>query len=126
MQPSKEAVMKFSLNLFRRSLAAAIAALALAAPAAMADPSDLRSPDAKDAADRPALDARYAPGNAAVSWNDLGYASVAAAPAPEAAHARAAGNAFDWGSAGIGAAVAGGIALVAFGAAYRVRLRPAR
>lgn len=101
-----------------RTLAVTLAAAALCAPAG-AQTQDLRSPDTKDAAaaSRP-VDVRDAPGYPAVSWQDQTPAVAVATP-------HAADDAFDWRSAGIGAAVAGALALVA-ALAYRSRLRVAR
>jgi hypothetical protein len=108
--------MKLSFNLVSRSIAATLAAAALAAPAG-AQTQDLRSPDAKDAAalQRP-VDVRDAPGYSAVTWQSR--ATTVRTPAP------ATDDAFDWRSAAVGAAVASALAFVLF--AYRARPRVAR
>ena len=110
--------MKLSLNLVSRSLAATLAAAALAAPAG-AQVQDLRSPDTKDAAtlQRP-VDVRDAPGYSAVAWQSREMAVQTPAPA------QATDDAFDWRSAAIGAAVAAALAFTLF--AYRTRPRVAR
>ena len=97
-----------------RSLAVAVAALALAAPSATA---------------RPMIDAH--PGLSEQEAQTLASRGVGApAPAkhPSTPRTQPTATGFDWSSAGIGAAAAGGLVLVAvsgFGAAHRARLRPA-
>jgi hypothetical protein len=143
----EEAAMKLSSSSAPRSLTAAIAALAILAPAAGAQEQDLRSPDARDAAQRvqfagtqdlrspdakdAALTHRSARATAIDAQLIASSGRIAPTPPAEAVapRARPAEDAFDWGSAAIGAGVAGGIALVAatgLGAAHRTRTRPAR
>jgi hypothetical protein len=149
----KEAVMKLSLSLAPRSLAAAVVALALAAPAAMAGPADqrtpgtslqtqatdLRSPDARDAAtprrpltlsDSNTWPAAFGGSMGHVDPQVLASRGTPTRPTKTAApQVRSTDDGFDWGSAGIGAAVTGGLILIAigaFGAAYRARVRLAR
>jgi hypothetical protein len=162
-----------------RSLAVALAGLALTAPTALARPfeapapppvkhanvyvpptlaqaavgqpktTDLRSPDAKDAAARAANGyvhgTTYAPakpveGNPALAISKLTPEQIASAfghaptppvshPATVTSHVKASDDGFDWGSAGIGAGTIGGLALLGlggFGVAYRSRVRLAR
>ena len=60
--------------------------------------------------------------------NDSAKANVYVPPSPQpighhVAAASPSSSGFDWGSAGIGAAAASGLILVAVGAAYRARIR---
>lgn len=145
--------MKPSLSLARRSVATAATALALAAPAAVAAPTDqlavphLTALEAQTLASRgvgapnpsPATANVYVPPAAAVTDTATRQAKanvyVPPAPAftntvaPAAPRVQSTDDGFDWGSAGIGAAAVGGLILIAvggFGAAYRTRLRVAR
>jgi hypothetical protein len=103
--------------LYRRALAAATATMliAVAAPAAMAQPVDLRSPDAQDAAAavQPAQDLRspdaqdFAAGRQIVASTPVQVAQAPSeAPAP---------SGFDWGDAALGAGGALAVALLAVG-----------
>jgi hypothetical protein len=99
-----------------RSLAVAVAALALAAPAATA---------------RPIADAT--PGFSEQEVQMLASRGVGAPARPtrtSTPRTQSTATGFDWGSAGIGAAAAGGLVVVVavsgFGAARRGRLRLAR
>ena len=142
--------MKFSFSLTRHSLAAALGALALAAPAAVATPADLhapdtaaqtqsavdlRSPDAREAATqqsgRPgatqAQKARMAKAQA-LAWPH-GFVVPTTVVRTAAPRAQSTNDSFDWGSAGVGAAAMGGLILLGvggFGAAYRARVRLVR
>jgi hypothetical protein len=103
--------------LYRRAFATVIAALlmAVAVPAAMAQPTDLRSPDARDAAAaaQPAQDLRspdaqdFAAGRQIVASTPV---QVAKAPSDTPAP-----SGFDWGDAALGAGGALGLALVGVG-----------
>jgi hypothetical protein len=120
--------MKPSLSLAPRSLATAISALALAAPAAVAVPAEQHTAiEAQTLASRgvgapnpsPATPNVYVPPAAAFT-NTV---------APAAPRVQSTDDGFDWGSAGIGAAAAGALMLLAaggFGAAHRTRIRVAR
>jgi hypothetical protein len=145
--------MKPSLSLAPRSLATAVTALALAAPAAVAAPADqhavphLTALEAQTLASRgvgapnpsPATANVYVPPAAAVTdtVTRQAKANVYVPPAaaftdkvaPAASRVQSTDDGFDWGSAGIGAAAVGGLILIAvggFGAAYRTRMRVAR
>jgi hypothetical protein len=110
---------------------ATVAALgALAVPTAQAQ--DLRSPDAQDAAAAHAVDLRspdardaaVAPDKSAVAkLGDTASGSLNAI-GQQANPTASDSNGFDWGSAGIGAAVALAALALAGGAALMVRHRP--
>ena len=133
--------MKLVPSLSRRGAAAALAALALAAPAA-AQPTDFRSPDAQDAAQAPVVDLRSPDTKDAADRSALSVLEKqvlasrgVGAPTPPAQvtvappRVQAPEEAFDWGSAAIGAAAVAGLALLAVGGfalAYRTRMRVAR
>lgn len=111
--------------MFTRSRLAATVAVALgsgvlAAPSG-ATPSDLRTPDAIDAASRPAQDFRSpdaaAAGDAAPT-SDAAPLSVAAS-----ASSAEPSPGFEWGSAAIGAAGTVGLVAVAVGGSMTVRRR---
>jgi hypothetical protein len=142
--------MKFSLSPAPHSLAVALGALALAAPAAVATPADLhapnataqtqvtvdlRSPDARDAATpesgapgaTQAQKARMAKAQA-LAWPH-GFVVPTTRVRSPAPRVQSTDDGFDWGSAGVGAAAVGGLILLGvggFGAAYRARVRLAR
>ena len=147
--------MKRSPSRAPRSLAAAVIALALAVPTATAMPldlrppnpppqtqaTDLRSPDAKDAAtSHRSLPLRNPNTWPAAFGGSMGNVdarvlasrgtSAPTAPTQSAApQVRSTDDRFDWASASIGAAIAGALVLIAiggFGAAHRAHLRLAR
>jgi hypothetical protein len=96
------------LRKISRIAAAALAALALAAPAASA---------------RPIIDPPT------TSPTELDLSAYDATPNPPPVTMRATDDGFDWGSAGVGAAAAGGLVLIAvagFTGAHRARIRVAR
>jgi hypothetical protein len=124
----KEAAMKPSL-----SLATAVTALALAAPAAVAAPADPHAVPHLTAIEAQTLASRGvgAPNPSPATANV--YVPPAAAftntVVPAAPRVQSTDDGFDWGSAGIGASAAGALVLIAvggFGAAYRTRMRVAR
>ena len=102
-----------------RSAALGLAIAALAAPAAIADPhaqdpnypiqgatyQDLRSPDARDAAE----------GRGTFNAPEVTIVKVPAAPAPAPV-----ADGLDWNDVGIGAAGVLGLTLIALGGAYAV------
>jgi len=100
---------------FHRSLAAALAALALAAPSALAVPAY-----EYHATEGTSVEEQYLNSHGKAAPQAL-EAAPAAAPAPQATDAG-----FDWGAAAVGAAAAAGIiALISLGAPrLRVRIAP--
>lgn len=103
--------------LYRRTLATAIATMlmAVAAPAAMAQPADLRSPDAQDAAAvvQQAQDLRSPDAqDFAVGRQIVASTPVQVAKAPSETPAR---PGFDWGDAALGAGGALAVALLGVG-----------
>jgi hypothetical protein len=132
----------------RRAAAIGVAALAVAAPSAVAgagSPSDLRSPDVQDAAARSA--AAVAPSDlrspdvqdettgpndlrspdvqdAAIKASSLAGAARAAAastPASSTPSAKAGDDGLNWGPIAIGGAIAGGLMLIGLGGAFLAR-----
>jgi hypothetical protein len=103
------------LRKISRIAAAALAALALAAPAASA---------------RPIIDPpTTSPTEPTTSPTELDLSAYDATPNPPPVTMRATDDGFDWGSAGVGAAAAGGLVLIAvagFTGAHRARIRVAR
>lgn len=103
--------------LYRRALATAVAAalIAVAAPAAIAQPVDLRSPDAQDAATaaQPAQDLRTPDAqDFAAGRQIVASTPVRVGQAPSEAPAA---SGFDWGDAALGAGGALTIALAGAG-----------
>jgi hypothetical protein len=102
---------------FGSALATALTLAVTAAPAALAQPLDLRSPDARDAADGRALVATGPPTWPVSPQRITRARAVVSAPS----------SGLDWGSAGIGAAaVVGAFAIAAAGILGLRRRRIAR
>jgi hypothetical protein len=103
--------------LYRRALATAIATtlIAAAAPAAMAQPADLRSPDAQDAATavQPGQDLRTPDAQDVAAGRQI----VASTPVQvaKATNDGPTASGFDWGDAALGAGGALAIALAGAG-----------
>jgi hypothetical protein len=105
-------------NVLATGLATALTVAAAASPAALARPADLRSPDARDAAQ---------PARVVVAGPPTWPVSQQPVTRPRAV-ASGSDSGLDWGSAGIGAAAglgACGIALVSIGGLRRRVARPA-
>ena len=127
--------MKFSPSLAPRGLAVALGALALAAPAAVAQSQDLRAPD-NQAPMVAVVDLRSPDAKDVIKPTPRVAEPVGPRGGiPHIVHHRAApvakpsDDGFDWSSPGIVAGAAGGFLLLALGGltvAYRTRLRPAR
>jgi hypothetical protein len=114
--------MKLSPGHAPRGLALALAALALTAPAAIAQGTDPRAPEISEPPSPSSTKAQVIAsrgGDPALPWA-FGGPQVAQTTTP---HVQRTGDGFDWGSAGIGATAASGLILVAVGAAYRARIR---
>jgi hypothetical protein len=94
-----------------RTLACALIASSIAAPAASAMPQDFRSPDARDAATRP--EQRHAP------RVDQSRNTVAPASASDVEGSGSSG--FDWSTAGISVAALSGLVLVSIAVLTGVR-----
>jgi hypothetical protein len=114
--------MKLSPGHARHGLALALAAVALTAPAAIAQGTNPRAPEISEAPSPSSTKAQVIAsrgGDPALPWA-FGGLQVAQTTTP---HVQPAADGFDWGSAGIGAAAASGLILVAVSAAYRARIR---